>query len=43
LLQGGFNIFDDFLGENVGIEEFVRFFEASSRSQKMSPLALSRL
>jgi hypothetical protein len=31
LFEGGFEVFDDFLGENVGIEEFVRFFAASSR------------
>jgi hypothetical protein len=43
LLKGGFEVFNDLMGENVAIEEFVRFFEASSRSQKMSPLALLRL
>jgi hypothetical protein len=28
LFEGGVEIFDDFLGENVGIEEIVGFFEA---------------
>jgi hypothetical protein len=28
LFEGGFEIFDDFLGENVGIWKIVGFFEA---------------
>jgi hypothetical protein len=28
LFEGGFQIFDDFLGEDVGIREVVGFFEA---------------
>jgi hypothetical protein len=28
LFQGGFEVFDDFLGEYVGIREVVGFFEA---------------
>ena len=28
LFEGGFEVFDDFLGENVGIREVVGFFEA---------------
>jgi len=27
LLEGGFEVFDDFLGENVGIGKVVGFFE----------------
>ena len=43
LFEGSFEVFDDFLGQNVGIGQVVGFFEVSSRSQKMSRLALSRL
>ena len=28
LLDGGFEVFDDFLGENVGIRKIVGFFQA---------------
>ena len=28
LFEGGFEIFDDVLGENIGIREVVTFFEA---------------
>jgi len=28
LFEGGFEVFDDFLGENVGVGEIVRVFEA---------------
>jgi hypothetical protein len=28
LFEGGFEVFDDFLGENVGIRWIVRLFEA---------------
>jgi hypothetical protein len=27
LFEGGFEVFDDFLGENMGIGEIVGFFE----------------
>jgi hypothetical protein len=36
LFEDGFETFDDFLGENIGIEEIVGFFEALSLSQKIS-------
>jgi hypothetical protein len=39
LLKDGFEVFDDFLGKNVGIGKIVVFFKLSSRSQKMSRLA----
>jgi len=34
LFEGGFEVFDDLLGENVGVEKFVGFFAAllASRS-----------
>jgi hypothetical protein len=28
LFEGGFEVFDNFLGENVGLGKIVRFFEA---------------
>jgi hypothetical protein len=28
LFEGGFEVFDDFLGEDVGVGEIVGFFEA---------------
>jgi hypothetical protein len=40
LFEGGFEIFDDFLGENVGIGQSVQFLEAFSEPE--STLALSR-
>jgi hypothetical protein len=43
LVEGGFEIFDDFLGENVGIGEVVDSSRLSSRSQKMARPTLSRL
>jgi len=39
LFEGGFEVFDDFLGENIG--EIVGLFEALAPSQKMSRLASS--
>jgi hypothetical protein len=42
LFQGGFEIFGDFLGENVGIREIVRFFEAFVPKPEDVQLALSR-
>ena len=30
LFEGGFEVFDDFLGQHIGIGEVVRFCEASS-------------
>ena len=37
LFQGGFEVFDDFLGENVGIGKVVGFFEAFvSEPEKLS-------
>jgi len=43
LFEGGFEIFHDFLGDNVGIGKVVGSSAASSLIQKMSRLALSRL
>jgi hypothetical protein len=43
LFQGGFEVFDDFLRENVEIRKVVGFVEALVSSQNMSRLALSRL
>jgi hypothetical protein len=31
LFEGGFEVFDDFLGENVGIGKIVALFEALSQ------------
>ena len=42
LFDGGFEVFDDLLGENVRIGESVGFFEAFVSEQKMWRLALSR-
>jgi hypothetical protein len=36
LFEGGFEVFDDFLGENVGVREIVGFFETFVPEQKMS-------
>jgi len=34
MFKGGFEIFDDFLGENVGVGKAVRFFEAFVSQQR---------
>jgi hypothetical protein len=36
LFEGGFEVFDDFLGENVGLGKVIGLFEALSRSHKTS-------
>lgn len=41
LLKGGFEAFDDLLGEDIRGGKVVGFFEVSSLSQKMSRLGLS--
>jgi hypothetical protein len=42
LFEGGFEVLDDFLGEDVRIGKVIAFFGALSLSQKISRLALSR-
>jgi hypothetical protein len=34
MLQSGFQVFDDFLGENIGIAKIVGFFEAFISERK---------
>jgi hypothetical protein len=43
LFESGFEVFDNFLGENVRIKEIVGFFEALSLSPMTPRRALSRL
>jgi len=43
LFEGSFEVFDDFLGEDIGVGKIIGLFEVSSLSYKMSRLALSRL
>jgi hypothetical protein len=43
LFESDFEVFDDILGENVGIGKIVGVFQTSFRSQNISRLALSRL
>jgi hypothetical protein len=40
LFEDGFEVFDDFLGEDVGDQGGCRLFKLSSLSQKISRLAL---
>jgi len=42
LFEGGFEVVDDFLGENVGIGKIAGSSRLSSLSQKISRLASSR-
>jgi len=42
LFEGGFEIFDDFLSEKIGLGEVVGFFEALVSEPKKSRLALWR-
>jgi hypothetical protein len=39
LFEGGFEVFDDFLGQNVGIGEIVGLFELSSLRQETARCA----
>jgi len=41
LFEGGFKVFDNFLGKNIGIGKIVGFFEAFVSAPEMSRLALS--
>jgi hypothetical protein len=43
LFQGGFLVFDDFLGEHIGIGKAVGFFEAFVSEKSVAPCASIRL